>query len=216
MPFLKKIEKALNTQDVQQKKFNDPVASKISWLPLKRGQGANIKTRKLVRTSSQRLEFKKTLTMSILAWFTIAIALFTWGIIFVEIELSISFIQEEPKIIPALIAPALFFLGGLYLIGKSNAIRAFDKRLGYYIYSKVHLISKNKRIGFDKIYAIQLLSEYMPGGHDTSSYLSYELNLILKDGTRVNVVDHGNRTSIVEDSKVLSRFLDVPLWNGIE
>lgn len=66
----------------------------------------------------------------------------------------------------------------------------------------------------DDICAIQLISEYCSG--DDSSYYSYELNLVLKDASRINVIDHGNKTRILEDTQILADFLDVPVWNAID
>ncbi len=41
--------------------------------------------------------------------------------------------------------------------------------------------------------------------------MRYELNLILKDGSRLNVVDHGNRDALQGDARTLAEFLDVDL-----
>ena len=41
------------------------------------------------------------------------------------------------------------------------------------------------------IHALQVILEHIKS--DGSSYSSYEINLVLKDGSRVNVMDHGSR-----------------------
>ena len=46
-----------------------------------------------------------------------------------------------------------------------------------------------------------------------SSYYSYELNLVLDDGSRINVVDHGDLGRVVRDGSAVAAFLDVPFWN---
>jgi hypothetical protein len=48
-----------------------------------------------------------------------------------------------------------------------------------------------------------------------SSYLSYELNLVLSDGRRINVIDHGDKIKILVDAHDLAEFLDIPIWNTI-
>ena len=68
-------------------------------------------------------------------------------------------------------------------------------------------------IKLEDIHAIQLISEYISG--EKSSYYSYELNLVLKDAGRINVIDHGNDGVIINNAKILSRFLDVPVWDAI-
>jgi hypothetical protein len=42
--------------------------------------------------------------------------------------------------------------------------------------------------------------------------MSYELNLVLKDGRRINVVDHGGADKIRTDAATLADFLGVPVW----
>ncbi len=49
-----------------------------------------------------------------------------------------------------------------------------------------------------------------------SSYYSYELNLVLDDGSRINVVDHGNLDRLRGDAQTLSRFLDKPVWDATQ
>ncbi|MFB3118125.1 MAG: hypothetical protein ACE1ZP_05110 [Myxococcota bacterium] len=62
------------------------------------------------------------------------------------------------------------------------------------------------------IHALQLLSEFVSGSKN--SYYSYELNLVLNDGRRINVVDHGNLKRLRGDAKTLSQFLDKPVWDA--
>ena len=46
------------------------------------------------------------------------------------------------------------------------------------------------------------------------SYSSYELNMILKNGTRRNVVDHGDGVRLRQDAEVLAKSLSVPLYEA--
>lgn len=57
--------------------------------------------------------------------------------------------------------------------------------------------------------ALQVLTEHVSS--DKGSYRSYELNLVLADGSRLNVTDHGKLDRIMNDAKALSEFLEVPL-----
>ena len=56
-----------------------------------------------------------------------------------------------------------------------------------------------------------MVSEYCSG---ETSFYSYELNLVLADGSRVNVVDHGNLPRIRRDAAMLAGFLGVPLGDA--
>ena len=62
------------------------------------------------------------------------------------------------------------------------------------------------------IHALQLLSEFISGSKN--SYYSYELNLVLHDGSRINVVDHGNLERLRSDASTLSQFLGKPVWDA--
>lgn len=68
--------------------------------------------------------------------------------------------------------------------------------------------------GLEDIHALQLLSEYCRGGKKRS-YYSYELNLVLRNGRRINVMDHGDCKKLREDAQTLSEFLDKPVWDAI-
>jgi hypothetical protein len=65
----------------------------------------------------------------------------------------------------------------------------------------------------EQIHSLQLLSEYCHGRKN--SYYSYELNLVLEDGKRVNVIDHGNLDQLRMDARRLSGFLQIPLWDAV-
>jgi hypothetical protein len=69
-----------------------------------------------------------------------------------------------------------------------------------------------KKTPFAKIHAIQILPEHVDGG-DSADYTSYELNLVLKDGQRVNVVDHGHLASIREKSHRIAGHVGCAVWD---
>jgi hypothetical protein len=53
----------------------------------------------------------------------------------------------------------------------------------------------------------------MQDGRETS-VTDYEINLILKDSSRVHVVQHRSKKRIRQDAAVLAEFLDKPLWDA--
>lgn len=65
---------------------------------------------------------------------------------------------------------------------------------------------------FSEIHAVQLIEEFVSG--NKSSYHSYELNLVLKSGKRINVVDHGDIKLLRQEIMELSAFLGVPIWDA--
>jgi hypothetical protein len=59
-----------------------------------------------------------------------------------------------------------------------------------------------------------LLREFVQG--NKNSYDSYELNLVLRDGRRLNVIDHGTLHAIREDARILADYLGVSIWDAID
>jgi hypothetical protein len=68
-------------------------------------------------------------------------------------------------------------------------------------------------IKFADVYALQIIKERVRS--KSSSYFSYELNLILKDKERVNLLDHGKYNLVREDADMLASVLGVPLWDAV-
>ena len=197
-------------------KFGDPVASKTEWTPAKAG-GANFRTQKLVNVSSYRIEFRASIEAKIFY----AIFLLTGlGIIIGMFYSNFSkgtFSFNANTIIP-LGAGAIFAaIGGLMLYFGTMPM-VFDKMRGCFWKGRQppgEMIDKTalKHYSeFNRIYALQIVSEFCRGKN--SSYYSYELNLVLDDGQRINIADHGNLQKLREDAKTLSEFLGKPLWDA--
>lgn len=196
------------------KKFNDRVAGKTSWQPLKKG-GASFGTYRLVHVSASRIEFRAT-------WYAIL-----FYIIFMAIGLGLllsslfnlyindfHFEYFEPLYF---IIGTLFFLAGLFMAKKNITPVVFDKTYGYFWkgykkphYSNVHKMQEIFQRMHD-IHALQLIAELVKG--DKRSYYSYELNIIYYDGSRKNVVDHGNIEKLKKEAEELARFINRPLWS---
>ncbi len=193
--------------------FNDPLAEQTEWTPAKRG-GTNIRTHKLVEKTPTRMAFRAT-----------SGALFFY-LIFLLSGLAVTIIVPVSALSKGDFKPELLFPIGIGLvfmvIGScltyfgTNPI-VFDTMSGYFWKGRkdperVFDINKLKHcVRLKEIHALQLLSEYCSG--NKSSYYSYELNLILEDGSRLNVVDHGNINKLRKDAAKLSTFLGKPVWD---
>ena len=179
--------------------------SKIDWSPLKQG-GTNIKTHKLVEIDSQRMEYKGT------------IGFVLFGLLFIVVGLGLaSFVFIEGVSFWIIMFGLLFSAPGAYILKIAFSPIVFDKTEGYFWKGKVSPrqasdISEIKTIvELEKIHGIQVIKEFIKDhnkGRDTS-YYSYEINLILHSGDRLNVVDYGKEASILEDASQLSKFLNV-------
>lgn len=200
--------------------MEDPVAQKTSWGPAKSG-GTNVGTNVLRETSPDRMEFKARISAMIFPGLFMGVGIF---IIVATIQQGIQK-SETLSLVVGPIIGLIFFLAGFFIMRSWMTPRVFDK--GRRLYWKgrrapdsgTHQEIKNKRTfcQLKEIYAIQLISERCHSSSSSSSrrrtYYSYELNLVLNDGNRINVVDHGNRKLIRSDAAKLAEFLGVPLWD---
>ncbi len=198
-------------------RFGDPVAERTSWMPAKRG-GASFRTRRLVHVTSARIEFRAS--MGAILFF----GLFLLGGLGFAVGFSVfhfsqgAFLVRVDTVLPPLFGIVFAVVGGCLLYLGTGPI-VFDKTKGFFWKGRRtpgEMLDSNSLkhfVGLEEIHALQLVSEHCQG--QKSSYYSYELNLILKDGKRINVVDHGNRRKLREDAETLSQFLDRPLWDAI-
>ena len=67
-----------------------------------------------------------------------------------------------------------------------------------------------RSVPFAEVHSIQLLDEEVRRTSE-SMFWSYELNLVLRNGKRINLIDHGNQREIRWDAGDLSRMIDVPI-----
>lgn len=195
--------------------FEDPIAQATEWTPCQSG-GASFGTHTIVREGFDRLLFTMTigakLFVLIFAIAGIAISVLTLRETLTE--------NHDPKAWLGVLIGLIFMAvsGGLYR-GMARPI-VFDKTRGYYWkgYKAPHTVMRpetlKEAVPLEQIYALQLISERITSNSKSGShtYLSYEINLVLIDGTRHCVVDHGNHSLITEQAQQLKEFLGVPLW----
>ena len=197
--------------------FDDPVAMQTDWTPAK-GGGTNFRTHILVQIDPNRLEFQASTGAKV---FYLLFALIGAGVLIgfpVASASSGEFSFDMDTLMPMLVG-LIFLCVGCVMFYFGTAPVVFDKRKGYFWKGRKSpdlVLNKNTLKYFadlKKIYALQLISEYVRG--DKSSYYSYELNLVLKDGKRVNVVDHGNQDKLRDDANTLAFFLGKPVWDAM-
>ncbi|MEN7551630.1 hypothetical protein AAG747_27190 [Rapidithrix thailandica] len=195
-------------QDVFDIPEYDPIAQKTSWHSLKSG-GSNFVTHKVKQVSPHVLKVKRTSAFKAFGWGFLLIGLnylffhfygeFQEGTLFTQGILKTSqqfFTNGGP-----------FFLIGLVILFTLNPPSIFDKRKGTF--------QKGAEVvPLPEIYAVQLISGFVQGsGRNSGSFFSHELNLVLKDGSRINVMDHGGKGHIKKDALAIGKFLQVPVWN---
>jgi len=204
----------INNFELKLKDTDDPVAQKVKWEPAK-GGGSNFKTQeleespllyKIVPTNSAKLFSLVFLIPGLAALFIGCPYMFYLGNVFPALFL--------------IVWGAMFSAVGYFMI-KSNITATFDKSSGRYVIGKVNQNKPQKgrmESGWlQDIHAIQLLSERIRSSSSSggsSQYTSYELNLVFKDGERLNVMDHGKQDAVVIAAKKLGKFLNVPIWQA--
>jgi len=190
--------------------LNDPVALTTAWTPRVRG-GTNICTHTLASRTAERQAFKPTRT----AWVYYVTVVCITAIPFVttlrDVLLSASTSFGHAGLV---FLASLFLWFGVSVLYRGTEPIVFDRTLGLHWRGWRTPRRGSTRAGvvpLSRIHAIQVVSEYVPGKR--SSFYSHELNLVLSDGGRVNVVDHGNKGQLTSDAKALAEFLAVPLWD---
>ncbi|MBN2652283.1 MAG: hypothetical protein JXR63_07865, partial [Spirochaetales bacterium] len=197
---LKKLaENKINFDPAQ---YNDEVAMQTEWIPLKRG-GANFCTHEFVEIDYNRVGFKASKGAKILylAFITIGLAI---GIGFPVANFINNEFQIDIFAFMPIVFGLIFFTIGTITFRFGTKPIIFDRAKGLFWKGRKepNNYSDNSTLKnfayLDDIHALQLISEYCRS--DKSSYYSYELNLVLENGQRINVVDHGNKVKLRTDA----------------
>ncbi|MDX2008664.1 MAG: hypothetical protein SFW67_00655 [Myxococcaceae bacterium] len=163
----------------------------VDWTPLRPGGSAH---------STHRLVVTRTGLVFARSWRTWALT--AGGLVFALglTAAGLVSVLSGSWILGLLVLPCgLFLLVGALLLLFSRAVR-FDG-------GQRSVSIGGRRIAFSDVYAVQLLGERVHE-EEAPDFDSYELNLVLKDGTRLNVVDHGNRGQLEREVQQLARLVD--------
>ena len=195
--------------------LGDPVALKTEWTPLKT-VSTNVRTRQLVKAGPDRLEFRASRVVTLLALFL----LFSG---FMPLVLVTGFSANGGRftsttlllLLACLIYPAV----GALVFYLCRVPIVFDKGRGYFwkgrkapdeVYEPESLKSAAR---LTDVHALQLVS-YYGHGERGGRYRLYQLNLVLNDGRRVPVVCHVSHPGIRDEASTVSQFLGKPVWDA--
>lgn len=223
------IEEAQKKALEKQEKYNnfinsidDEIVKKTSFLPLK-WWWSNYKTHTLITDINWNILFKVN------KWFpTIFVWMFSlpfiWTIFSITYYISNNYnnldINELKSYTIPLITFALFCFPIALLFYNIFKSKIFDFVNGYFYdfryQNKLYSILndekyKNKIIPISQIHAIQIIKERVTSKN--SSYNSYEFNLILKDWSRINVIDHWNLEKLKNDAQEVANRLWLRIWD---
>lgn len=193
--------------------FGDPLAKQTNWSPLSQG-GSSVCPQKLSQIDSERVEYKVTI------WGWLPQLFFSgFGVILFFLGILVTIVRWE--LIWDMIGMTLFGLAfaagfGYWLYDSAKPV-VFDRRQGLFwkCYSTPTEFSSDSDncARLEDIAALQILKKHFRASNHGRFQESYELNLVLKNGHRINVNDHGLLNKIREDAEQLSFFLDVPVWD---
>ncbi|MBO84842.1 MAG: hypothetical protein CL927_05745 [Deltaproteobacteria bacterium] len=195
--------------------FGDPIAERADWTPLV-GGGTNIGTHWLKQQSAHRLVFAASWGARLFAGIFIAVGL----TIMVGALLAGFAVLPMPfeGVVGGLLFGGIFLVAGGFAWRKMCAPRVFDKRMGAFFRgsrppAQVGMAQCSEdHVPFSQIHALQIIRERVHGKN--TSFYSYELNLVLKDAARVNVVDHSKVVRLRREAEELAGFLGVPVWDA--
>ena len=197
---------------------SDPLAQQVAWGPLYYG-GASYRTHYLKFTRPERARFVTARRAQMLAFVVLFAGIgFTLG--YLGATFAPSYFAEELGRTVVLLFGLLFVGGGAINLYMDNVPIVFDKSHGYFWKNRkrpkelAETDQQAKYVKLDDIHAIQLLAEMLLSRRRW--FRSYELNLVLNSGERVNVVDHSDLDGIRDDADQLAKFLGVPVWDVIE
>lgn len=187
--------------------FDDPLARQTDWSPARRG-GSKGQSQTLKAVSPERLAFKPAPAR--LLWAGLAVAV---GAFFALKSL----VDGGGPVLNEVIAGSLIAATGLFLGYRSMRPIVLDKRTGLCWIG--HRAPASEAAARDQanaavladVGAVQVVAE-QPRGND--SYRSFEINLVLRDGSRLNLVDHSKQEAIRADAQRLGEFLGVPVWDA--
>jgi hypothetical protein len=186
------------------KNYKDTVAQTTEWTTILQGKNSNLRIKRLSQEGETKLRFKPSAS---------SIAIYRNCVLAGLAALALMTFTQAGTWIMWILAVIAVLLGGWGVYLQSQPLD-FDKTAG------VFRRGKKQSIKFDEIHAVQLLSRIVeaktPPKGEVKQISIYELNLVLNDGSRVNLVSHGGLKEILEDSNAISDFINKPIWDAIK
>jgi hypothetical protein len=209
------------TQTIEAKKperpwADDPIAQSIDWD--ERAEGGGGVDHKIRYVGSSRFEFRPAHPRS---WYVITLIMAMGAAALVYFEGG-----SIGQTILALSGGMGFSALGWLLFHFALTPVVFDKNSGNFWKGRkkpeqVSGYPPSKCMGrIDDIYALQLILTYyitgLPADKDSRTYPQYQINLVMKNGTRINVVNYSASSDMtIKNARALSMFLGKPLWDAL-
>jgi len=198
--------------------FDDPVAQNTGWTQLAMGSGSSYRSQKLASAHNQIRVVKTARALILPVGFGLA------GIALILAALN-DYLQLAPtgteplstsQFLSLLLIGAFLLLPAAVFLRPKNKL-TFDKSSGNCWRGRKPAsgsFEDSDQFRLQRIKGLQMLAKRVSGSHGDRTYSSYELNLILDNHDRINVMDHGDVDALRADAEKLSEFLDVPLFDA--
>jgi hypothetical protein len=204
------------SEPVDPARFADPLALEVDWGPARAG-GNNDRTHRLVTVSPTRLEirpgpgaFVAGLVLCLVGAGAIVVA--SPGALLSGAAPLVSY-----RIVSLLVA-LICVPGGLFALYSGSVPAVLDRQEGCFWKgwrkpdAASAMTASRTRCTLESIHALQVVAERC--GDDIRPYYSYELNLVLRNGTRINLLDHNDLDGLRRDAGAIAVFLTKPVWDA--
>jgi hypothetical protein len=171
----------------------------LDWSPLVPG-GAEFRTHRLIEVAATRLELRSSVSGLVFLGLSVLGTVICFGLMIGILVVSGELLSLAFGAIGLLLAVA-----ALVVRRRVANRRFFDTKLGHYGDTR-----ESVTIALPSIRGLQITPEQVWSGE--GEFTSYELNLVLTDGRRVNVLDHRELANLHEDAMRIAAFLGVSLW----
>ncbi len=202
---------------IQELSLDQLAACKGFWEP-ESDTDADLCTHRLRKEGEQRVVFRSTVAhLGLIGFWMVSIA--AAALLFPLVKLGVVVVPSSKAppwggtLLASLLAAYLAYLC-FFKLRSALAPIVFDKRSGTFWRGKApegDSAPARGGVRLAEIVAIQLLAEVV---YRKGRRTCYELNLVLANGKRVQVIDHSNQRALEADVEVLSKFLGVPVLAG--
>lgn len=176
--------------------FNDSIATQTCW-ESNSCYDSEIRHNKLLKVNAHRLEFRSTFDSKIPFYI-----FFLFGVAFAWLM----FINDKLLLVGILIPLIFIIMSCIFLYFLSIPV-VFDSSTGCFWKGWKQPTKHYSKL--DSIHALQIICRNYVD--DTG----YELNLIMKNGNRINVGSYSNKNKVREDTADLAVFLKKQIWDAI-
>ena len=175
--------------------------------------GSNFETQVLFQKSPFRYEFKPSRAFGFFCGAFALVPIIIIAVIIYQNSNTYGYSLIENSW-PLLLFTFIWSFGALFLVRSLFRPIVFDKSTNRFYKGFFRDKTKNAKynISISRIVALQIIGEIISGKN--KKYNSYELNLVLEDASRINVIDHGNLKGVIADTETLSKFLNLPIWTA--